>query len=559
MIKYLSITLLMFMTGFYSLCYSQEWVSTHRGTFSGDAYATNEAHDIAVTNSNYVYVTGFVTDTSGNVDMCIVKYTNTGQEVWSAIYNGTGYQEDKAYAITVDPVGYAYITGYSTGADGKKHITTIKYKKTDGTTMWVAVDSAAGDSKAYAITIDVAGNIVVTGSDSTSEGKRIVVIKYDSANGNSLWYNKFMEFYGSSANAIATTYGSDVYVTGVVYTSSLPESADMVTIKYNSLGVQQWVKTYNGTGNGPDEAKALVTDFFGNVYITGYSTGVNSGFDYCTIKYSSSGDMKWCSRYDGTGNSDDIANAIILANPFQNDPIVTGSSRSGTSDGTEDYVTIRYSSYNGDAQWVNRYNGTGQNSDIAYSLAVSPSYHSIYITGVSRHGIPEETEDMVTLKYNIFDGSTLDTAIYNGTADKEDVAYVVKVTRQNDVFVSGYTISGGDIMSEPSSMITMKYSQRSFTKDETISEIPVKFKLFQNYPNPFNPSTTIRFEIGMSSNVKITIYDMLGREVALPLNTYCEAGAYELNFSANGLASGVYFYEFKAGTYRDVKKMILMK
>jgi hypothetical protein len=90
-------------------------------------------------------------------------------------------------------------------------------------------------------------------------------------------------------------------------------------------------------------------------------------------------------------------------------------------------------------------------------------------------------------------------------------------------------------------------------------EIPVEYALEQNYPNPFNPSTTINYGISERSFVELRIYDILGREVELILNEEQDAGYYNIEFNANNLASGVYFYKLTAGEFIETEKMILMK
>jgi Secretion system C-terminal sorting domain/FG-GAP-like repeat/ASPIC and UnbV len=88
---------------------------------------------------------------------------------------------------------------------------------------------------------------------------------------------------------------------------------------------------------------------------------------------------------------------------------------------------------------------------------------------------------------------------------------------------------------------------------------PVSFKLEQNYPNPFNPSTIISYQLPKSSNVKITVFDMLGREIQTLLNERKSAGSYNTTFTANNLASGVYIYRIQADEFTMSKKMLLIK
>ncbi len=88
---------------------------------------------------------------------------------------------------------------------------------------------------------------------------------------------------------------------------------------------------------------------------------------------------------------------------------------------------------------------------------------------------------------------------------------------------------------------------------------PSTFVLEQNYPNPFNPSTTINFSIPAQSNVKVTIYDVIGNEIAVIANEVKSAGSYSVKWNASSNASGIYFYKLEADNFVQVRKMILMK
>ena len=88
---------------------------------------------------------------------------------------------------------------------------------------------------------------------------------------------------------------------------------------------------------------------------------------------------------------------------------------------------------------------------------------------------------------------------------------------------------------------------------------PADFSLGQNYPNPFNPSTRITYSLAVQSNVSLKVYDILGNEVVTLVNTTQGTGVYEVNFNASNLASGLYFYTLKAGSFTSTKKMMLLK
>ena len=94
--------------------------------------------------------------------------------------------------------------------------------------------------------------------------------------------------------------------------------------------------------------------------------------------------------------------------------------------------------------------------------------------------------------------------------------------------------------------------------DDDITSLQ-EFSLEQNYPNPFNPSTTIKYSIPSSGFVSLKVYDVLGNEVATLINEEKSAGSYEVEFSAAGLSSGIYFYKLQSGNLVETKKMILLR
>ncbi|MCE1190433.1 MAG: YCF48-related protein [Ignavibacteria bacterium] len=92
-----------------------------------------------------------------------------------------------------------------------------------------------------------------------------------------------------------------------------------------------------------------------------------------------------------------------------------------------------------------------------------------------------------------------------------------------------------------------------------VSKTPKSFELNQNYPNPFNPTTTINFAVPVKSQVTLSIYNQLGQKVATLVNGEMEAGFRSVTWNASNMASGVYFYELRAGNFTSVKKLVLMK
>jgi hypothetical protein len=95
--------------------------------------------------------------------------------------------------------------------------------------------------------------------------------------------------------------------------------------------------------------------------------------------------------------------------------------------------------------------------------------------------------------------------------------------------------------------------------NERQGELPEQVVLAQNYPNPFNPSTTIKYELPKASQVILSVFDMLGRQVSVLVNERRDAGVHEVKFDGSNLASGVYFYRLQAGDFVQSKKLMLLK
>lgn len=107
--------------------------------------------------------------------------------------------------------------------------------------------------------------------------------------------------------------------------------------------------------------------------------------------------------------------------------------------------------------------------------------------------------------------------------------------------------------------LNVTYTVITSVSENLISGIPSEFNLAQNFPNPFNPSTSIRYDIPVSGNVSLKVYNELGKEVSTLVNSFRNAGSYQVTFDASGLTSGIYFYRLETNAISSTKKMLLVK
>jgi len=272
-----------------------------------------------------VYVTGYSWGgDSTKWDYATVKYNSSGQQQWVRRYNGTGNAEDWASGIAIDKLNNIYVTGKSKGVGTDYDYLTIKYSPS-GDSLWTARYNgpANGVDEAVAVWVDPEGNVIVTGrSVGSGTNYDYTTVKYNTS-GAQLWAAR----YNGPGNgvdepsALAVDDSGNVYVTGRSIGSGT--NFDYATVKYDANGNQVWASRYNGADNGVDEASALTLDGKGNAIVTGRSYSAATNFDYLTIKYNASGDTLWTRHFnergvsvDNTGPLFSGVTAVRSAGPF---------------------------------------------------------------------------------------------------------------------------------------------------------------------------------------------------------------------------------------------------
>jgi hypothetical protein len=187
--------------------------------------------------------------------------------------------------------------------------------------------------------------------------------------------------------------------------------------------------------------------------------------------------------------------------------------------------------------------------DFDSTLLNSSSSYQIYI---ANSGNAQLNIDSITISDSRFTNSNI-TSIEAYSFNKIQIEFIPDSIKNYNALLTVFSNAGvKEIV-----LTGIGKNNAANVVDENFT--PIAFSLEQNFPNPFNPTTIISFKLPEKSNVDLKIYDVLGNDVATLLNGYKSAGSYEVEWNASNLPSGVYIYQLRAGTYTQIKKMMLLK
>ncbi|MDO8550353.1 MAG: SBBP repeat-containing protein [Ignavibacteria bacterium] len=505
-----------------------EWAARYNGPNLDGALA------IAVDDAGYIYITGGSETDTSYFDYVIIKYTPLGDTVWVRKFNGSENGFDVARDIVVDDSGNVYLTGTSV-------MGTIKYDK-DGNEIWFRRFGLF--SAGYRIEFDQYGYIYVAGESNFN----YALVKYNT-DGDQIWAKTYN---GPTNNDdlikdIVIDNRANIIVTGG--SKVISNDWDIATIKYSGdSGDTLWVRRYNGPSqNSPyDDGYGITVDDSGNVYITGWSDGINEGAQCITIKYSPDGDLLWERRFPSGGSIGYVGYDII------NDPsgFVYVAARANGYDDT----LLKYDR-EGNLIWSAQYIALHTFATNQPRL-VRDQFGDIYMSSTTGDGAHAY---YVVLKYNP-DGDQIWEYKYrppNATMSVNN-AYDLYVDSSLNVYVTGEGIGGSGFFSD-FDCLTIKLSQDPTTIYQDSELLPAEFRLLQNYPNPFNSVTNITFTLQQSVNVNMKIYTLLGEEITTLISKNYSAGTYTVIWDAGALPSGIYLCRLQAGEEQRVIKLLLMK
>lgn len=467
---------------------------------------------------------------------------------WVERYHG-GSGEDRARSVVADASDNVYVTGESAGAGSALDIVTLKYDAA-GDLQWERRYNGPGnaDDSGAAVAVDSQGNVYVTGYSvgAGAADNDLLTIKYDSA-GTEQWVRRYNGPVGDWDEGLVIALDSEgaVYVSGRSNHSGIWFDFDYVTIKYDPDGTQVWLDRYNGPGNDWDQCNGIHVDAQGNVYVTGTAAqDLGTAYhDFATIKYDASGKRQWVRFLNGAGNNWDEGTGVgtdALGNVY----VCGFQTGSGT---VYDYVTVKYDSF-GVEQWRRTYNrpGPGLSADVTYDMAVS-SEGEVYVTGVS-------ARNYRTIKYDAATGVEQWNIAYNGPGTGEDIAAWVSADAMGNVYVTGGSSGSGTA----SDYATAKYTQELASVELPSDAETVRLHLA--LPNPSAGTVAIAFElVAQDLPVKLSILDAAGRVIDTPLHRSLPAGHHRIDWDGARFPSGTYFYSLTAGDRVTGGRIVLIR
>ena len=413
--------------------------------FNGVNSQDDRASSLVIDATSNVYITGKSDNDPSlvqNFDYKTLKIDPSKNLLWQIDHNGTGNGEDEGTSIGLLASGDIVVTGKSDSdsnpLSSNFDAITICYSSSTGSQSWIkAYTGAAGkDDTGNQLAIDNSGNVLVAGSsqDNISESDALA-LKYSST-GVENWSKLFAGIGDNTENVNAMTIDAagNTYLAG--YTYSRNNLKDLCVIKLSPIGDTLWVKKYNGSDNGNDEATDIKVDAGGNVYVTGFIKDSLTDFDIITFKMNPSGNFIWMSQYNNnTVNNEDkgfkleidgSGNVYVLGNTDSNPLFLVN----------EDILLVKYSS-SGVQQWVKQYNGVANLEDDPSDLCYLPS-GKIVLTGSTNNSA---NDDIVTIAYNT-SGTQIWLKTFVGIGGGKDEPAEIEFDNNENLYISGKTSNG---------------------------------------------------------------------------------------------------------------------
>jgi len=462
---------------------------------------------------------------------------------WQRTYDGIDHVADHGYDICKADGDNIYIAGYTTFLPNRKHIYILKLNPY-GDTIWIKTINLGtnGGEIANSIVSSGDGGCVFTGDAGFSFSLKLDL------SGNIIWNKNYGGFFKQCYDIIKTSDGG--YIACGRDAEGVNE--DTYVLKIDSLGNLQWHKTFYSTYWKGFECIEETNNHDG--YLIG---GYNSEYPGDTVKgiifkINLLGDSLWEKRY-----SYDTIFSVYSIRKINNGYIIAGNNYTLTSNRDNCFARINET---GDITLFKTLQGTN----------LKEYFGDFEIINSNRYVIASTRDSIVAWYGHVIvtdsSGNIIAERIYP-SLELMVLKSVLPIPNGDIVFTGtvdfNYNYSRDDIyVLRTDSLLNAPPPIGINTNSE---KIPVNFVLFQNYPNPFNPLTSIKYEIPNDANIKLTVYDIMGREI-LSINEYRQAGVYTYMFDGTNIASGVYIYKLvvgdntnNGGEFTETRKMVLIK
>ncbi|HEX9824685.1 MAG TPA: PQQ-binding-like beta-propeller repeat protein [Actinomycetota bacterium] len=385
------------------------WATGYGGPGSPDGARDDGVLDLAASaDGSLVYATGYSRGETGDIDYdyaTIALDAITGTRRWAERMAGDPGDWDQVSELATGTVTDAedrsrelvFVSGYSYTADGGGHSITVAYEGATGDEVWRAQMEGGPEIRGLAFVPDpredgsVGGRVIVTGRDFRAAA-------YDAETGDLLWEQEGPDVgdAGYAWDAAASPDGRHVYATGVaaILDLTLGSSIDGFTVAYDSAtGDVAWTAVYRGTGEGDDVGQAVVADA-DRVYVTGYGKGEGPLTEGFVAAYDAgSGATAWQASQQGPGGGS-FTGWAITTSPDGAHVFASGYAP---------FTVTDYRAGDGRRLWTARYTPPAT-SDGAYALAVSPDSSRLFAAG-AHSAVPVSQQatgsDFLTAAYEI--------------------------------------------------------------------------------------------------------------------------------------------------------------
>ncbi len=463
--------------------------------------------------------------------------------LWTKTFGG--YNDDGAYSLKQTLDGGYIIAGWTeTYGTGGKDVYLIKTDK-DGDTVWTKAYGGTRNDEGFSIKQTSDSGYIAVGSTysfGAAYEDDAWLIKTNS-DGDTLWTKRYGETNHSDRGySVQQTNEGGYIITGWTESYGL-NYAHAWLIKTDLLGNKVWDKIFGGADTASYGRSVQQTNDSGYI-ITGWKDYSGTGdYDVWLIKTDSLGNKLWDKRW-GKGYYD-YGRSVQQTN--DGGYIITGDTRPYGA--TNSDVWLIKTNANGDTVWTKTYGGSAD--DRGWSVQQTSGGGYILTGYTASYGAGDGDAWLIKTDSS---GNKLWDKTFGGSA--YDYGRSVRQTNDGGYIVAGETSSYG---SGGKDVYLIRLSSEVSVDDYPLQTLLKRYYLYQNYPNPFNPSTTITYLIPKESFVKLKIFNSIGQLVKTLVNENQSSGEYNIIFNADGLTSGVYYYQLISENKIITKKFMLLK